>query len=204
MSEFLRVFSLHASTTADRAIVATAQWTALGAVVGFLSIAIAGFAIFASLVGLRRQLSDAYYSEIDRLYFDLTSLQLTVEGLAEKCGKPASQGGDAQYEAYALMVWNFIETVFDRCCEERGIGPKKRFSLRRVFIKSSRARAEASPLFETWRPVILKDARRHLPWFTTTPDLPFKGRFRVWVTEFLSREAEARRSSAERTQELKT
>jgi hypothetical protein len=49
-----------------------------------------------------------------------------------------------EYDAYAFMVWNFVETIYDRC---QGWGwSKKR-------------------LRETWYPVIAAENARHRGWF---------------------------------------
>lgn len=107
-----------------------------------------------------------FYSELDRLYFDLLSLAIEHPHLRtpERIGKhdelalqldyepyptghtdTAAEPTDkaikaAQYEAYALMVWNFLETLHDRC-------------------------EEYPDLLDTWAPVVSAENRAHRGWF---------------------------------------
>lgn len=66
-----------------------------------------------------------HYAELDRLYFDLLKLALEHPHLRN----PASIGNDAlrqqQYDTYAYMVWNFIETVIDRVEMEKVIARQR-------------------------------------------------------------------------------
>jgi hypothetical protein len=169
MPDFLRIFY----DPSANAVVATAQWTALGVMAGVASILVARAAVLFSLFQLRQQLSVTYYAEIDKLYFDLTSLLLTVDGLAAKCERGPGAASDPQYDAYCLMLWNFIETVFDRCCDGKG-----RFA--EAIPLWSWERSMKLRLLETWKPVIERDSRRHLAWFKA-PERPFKPRFQDWV-----------------------
>jgi hypothetical protein len=170
MTDFLRIFS----DPSANAALATAQWTALGVIAGVASIIVAGSAVLFSLFQLRQQLSAAYYAELDKLYFDLTSLLLTVDGLAATCDRADDAAHDPQYDTYCLMLWNFIETVYDRCCDGNG-----RFT--QEIPRWSWERSMKIRLFETWRPVIDRDGGRHLAWFST-PERPFKTPFRTWVS----------------------
>ena len=176
MPDFLRIFYDPSANT----VVATAQWTALGVMAGVASILVAGAAVFFSLFQLRQQLSATYYAEIDKLYFDLTSLLLTEDGLAAKCERGPSLGDDLQYDAYCLMLWNFIETVFDRCRDDKG-----RFG--EAIPLWSWERSMKRRLLETWEPVIERDGRRHLAWFNAA-ERPFKSPFKDWVASTFSGE----------------
>ncbi len=172
MPDFLRIFS-ESFPPSDHTAVALAQWTALGVMAGVISILVTGAAVALSVRALRRQLNAAYYAEIDRLYFDLTSLLLTANGLAAKCQQRPSPTSDPQYDAYCLMVWNFIETVFDRCCDEQG-----RFEI----SGRSWERIRKVKLFATWEATIRNDGSRHLAWFQADKNQHlFKPPFREWV-----------------------
>lgn len=168
MPEFLKLF-VGPPAGLDIGL-ASAQWTAIGVVAGVVSFLVAAIAILVSLHSLRRQLRAAHYTEIDRLYFDLTALKITVAGLHGKCLKEGDLE-DPQYDAYSLMLWNFIESVFDRCCDEQG-----RFG--RVPGRLAR-----SALMQTWMPVIRADGARHLAWFRASCETRFKPEFRRWVEE---------------------
>ena len=99
-------------------------------------------------------LRDAYYAELDRVYFELLKIGLERPELLSFPASPDPAKAD-QYGAYAFMVWNFVETIFDRC---------QGWSKRR--------------LRETWYPIIAAENALHRAWF----DLPenrrrFKQRF---------------------------
>ena len=104
-------------------------------------------------------LRDAYYAELDRVYFELLKIGLERPELLTYPTSPASASPDPakarEYDAYAFMVWNFVETIFDRC---------QGWSKRR--------------LRETWYPIIAAENALHRQWF----ELPenrrrFKQRF---------------------------
>lgn len=101
----------------------------------FISALIGGFALTGAILALylnQTQLEATleefresnhliHYAELDRLYFDLLKVALEHPHLRN----PASIGNDAlrrqQYDTYAYMVWNFIETVIDRVEMEKAI-----------------------------------------------------------------------------------
>jgi hypothetical protein len=110
--------------------------------------------LFYSVWSFTRTLRDAYYAELDRVYFELLKIGLErPELLAYPASPDPAKAG--QYGAYAFMVWNFLETIFDRC---------QGWSKRR--------------LRETWFPIIAAENDLHRAWF----ELPenrrrFKQRF---------------------------
>jgi hypothetical protein len=113
--------------------------------------------LFYSVWSFTATLRDAYYAELDRVYFELLKIGLERPELLAYPTSPASPdpAKAGQYGAYAFMVWNFIETIFDRC---------QGWSKRR--------------LRETWYPIIAAESALHRQWF----DLPenrrrFKQRF---------------------------
>jgi hypothetical protein len=110
--------------------------------------------LFYSVWSFKTTLRDAYYAEIDRVYFELLKIGLEKPELLTYPGSP-DPAKASQYGAYAFMVWNFVETIFDRC---------QGWSKRR--------------LRETWYPIIASENALHREWF----DLPenrrrFKQRF---------------------------
>ena len=119
--------------------------------------------LFYSVWSFKTTLRDAYYAEIDRVYFELLKIGLerpellTYPTLPTLPTSPTSPdpAKASQYGAYAFMVWNFVETIFDRC---------QGWSKRR--------------LRETWYPIIAAENALHRGWF----ELPenrrrFKQRF---------------------------
>jgi hypothetical protein len=112
------------------------------------------FTLFYSVWSFTRTLRDAYYAELDRVYFELLKIGLERPELLAFPASP-DPARATEYGAYAFMVWNFIETIFDRC---------QGWSKRR--------------LRETWYPIIDAENALHRGWF----DLPanrrrFKQRF---------------------------
>ncbi len=113
--------------------------------------------LFYSVWSFKTTLRDAYYAEIDRVYFELLKIGLERPELLTYPSSPASPdpAKASQYGAYAFMVWNFVETIFDRC---------QGWSKRR--------------LRETWYPIIASENALHRAWFEA-PDnrRRFKQRF---------------------------
>ena len=119
------------------------------------------FTLFYSVWSFTKTLRDAYYAELDRVYFELLRIGLERPELLSYPTSPASAdpAKAGQYGAYAFMVWNFLETIFDRC---QGWSKRK--------------------LRETWFPIIAAENDLHRAWF----ELPenrrrFKQRFVQFV-----------------------
>ena len=77
--------------------------------------------------------------------FELLKIALDRPHLVDFAGRRPDPNKQREYDAYAFMIWNFAETVFDRC---QGWGKK---SLR-----------------TTWYPVVAAENALHRKWF----DLP--------------------------------
>ena len=110
--------------------------------------------LFYTIWSFRTTLRDSYYAEIDRVYFELLKLGLERPYLVDfpKAHDPEKA---REYDMYAFMVWNFVETVFDRC---------QGWSKRR--------------LRETWYPVIAAENAKHREWFDVPENrLKFKKHF---------------------------
>ena len=101
------------------------------------------FTLFYSVWSFRTTLRDSYYAELDRVYFDLLNITVEHPDLLDHPASP-NPGRAREYDAYAFMVWNFVETIYDRC---QGWGWSKR------------------RLRETWYPVIAAENARHREWF---------------------------------------
>jgi hypothetical protein len=99
------------------------------------------FTLFYSVWSFRTTLRDSYYAELDRVYFDLLQIGLEHPDLLDFPGPP-DPAKAREYDAYAFMVWNFVETVYDRC---------------QGWWKGR--------LRETWYPVIAEENLRHRQWF---------------------------------------
>jgi hypothetical protein len=135
-------------------------WTraqVIAEVVGGIGIA---FTLFYSVWSFRTTLRDSYYAELDRVYFELLKIGLERPYLVDFPDTP-SAGKAREYDAYAFMVWNFVETVFDRC---------QGWSRRR--------------LRDTWYPVIAAENARHRQWFDAPENRrKFKDHFCQFIDE---------------------
>jgi len=113
-----------------------------------------------SVWSFRTTLRDSYYAELDRVYFELLKIGLEHPELLDF---PTSPHPDKarEYDAYAFMVWNFVETIFDRC---------QGWSKRR--------------LRETWYPIIDAENARHRNWFNLPENRrKFKAHFCRFIDE---------------------
>src|SRR5215469_15362436 len=99
------------------------------------------FTLFYSVWSFTTAIRDGYYAELDRVYFELLKIALERPYLLDFPTSP-DPNKQREYDAYAFMVWNFVETVFDRC---QGWGRKR--------------------LRETWYPVITAENALHRQWF---------------------------------------
>ena len=114
--------------------------------------------LFYSIWSFRTTLRDSYYAELDRVYFDLLQIGLEHPDLLDFPASPDPSNA-RRYDAYAFMVWNFVETVYDRC---QGWWKRR--------------------LRETWYPVIAAENARHRAWFDRPENrLKFKEPFRRFI-----------------------
>src|SRR5215468_8777712 len=89
-------------------------WSRVGVIAeAFGSIGIVA-TLFYSVWSFRTTLRDAYYAELDREYFELLKIGLERPELVTFAASP-DPAKAREYGAYAFMVWNFVETIFDRC-----------------------------------------------------------------------------------------
>lgn len=87
----------------------------------------------------------AHYAELDRIYLEL--LKLTVEHPHLRATDGARDAAQVrQYDSYAYMVWNFIETVADRLWPQDFVEPPSR-----VVSPPSTPRAFAGRTRRAWQ-----------------------------------------------------
>lgn len=113
-----------------------------------------------------RQIRSSHYSELDRIYMDILKMsidrqylrnekqiELFVAYLKAPEQKPPFRDKEfikkaKEYDVYAFIVFNFLETIHDRCDENRYL---YRFPDKR--------------LLNTWRGIIGEEYRLHHKWF---------------------------------------
>ncbi len=116
--------------------------------------------LFYSAWSFRTTLREGYYAELDRVYFELLKIGLERPYLRASL-PPVDPARASEYEAYAFMVWNFLETVVDRC--DGTSNPSLR---------------------ETWYPIVATECALHRAWFDAPENRrKFKERFRRFIEE---------------------
>jgi hypothetical protein len=115
------------------------MWTAFGAIAQSVASIMAIGALIYSMTTFRKSLETSHYTELDKMYFDLLKVALKKPHLV---AIPAmrSDAERIEYDVYAYMVWNFLETIYDRCSHDK-------------------------KLCATWYPVIIAEDRLHRKWF---------------------------------------
>lgn len=101
------------------------------------------------------------YDSIDRLYFDINKL---VIEFGDKISVPGSG-----YERYALLTYNFIETVFDTVTEA---------------AKTKNTKAEDQDLWDTWSVIIKQESIKHKDWLKDSKNVV---NFKPSFLEFLEK-----------------
>ena len=117
------------------------------------------FTLFYSVWSFTTALRDSYYAELDRIYFELLKIGLERPYLVNFATIP-EPGKQQEYDMYAFMVWNFLETIFDRC---QGLSRKR--------------------LRETWYPIVGAENKLHRDWFDRN-----RSKFKAPFSAFIERE----------------
>jgi hypothetical protein len=133
-------------------------WVAVGSILAGVGAIIAYSALRYSITTFTKTLSVSNYTELDQMYFDLLKMAVEDPHLIDP---DAARDADQQrkYDTYAFMVWNVMESVYDRCHGD-------------------------PELCETWYPAIDTEERRHRKWFDDPINRPkFKEAFRRFIDE---------------------
>jgi hypothetical protein len=115
------------------------EWTKVQVIVEAVAAVGIILTLLYSLWSFTRSLRAGFYTELDRMYFDLLKIAMDRPYLLNFAASPNDQQ-QREYEIYAFMVWNFLETVFDRCHQHR-------------------------QLRDTWYPIISAENMLHRKWF---------------------------------------
>ncbi|HEV2991864.1 MAG TPA: hypothetical protein VG759_25735 [Candidatus Angelobacter sp.] len=115
------------------------EWTKVQVIVEAVASVGIILTLLYSLWSFTRSLRASYYAELDRMYFDLLKIAMDRPYLLTFSASPNDQQRP-EYEIYAFMVWNFLETVFDRCHQHK-------------------------QLRDTWYPIISAENILHRKWF---------------------------------------
>ena len=107
------------------------------------TVVIAMFSILPNLRSMAEISRSTHYSELDKMYMEILSMAIDMPYLRNPrtlAKLPLDDDGRQRYETYAFVVWNFLETIHDRC-------------------------AEYPALKDTWGPVIGAELEIHRQWF---------------------------------------
>jgi len=101
---------------------------------------ILAFGIPYAIIDAGRKQRDTFYATMDRAYFDIQKLvidnpHLSQTGLVDKSAQQI-----IQYDAFAFIVWNFIESIYDYSKEEKALA-------------------------ETWECILKHESALHAEWF---------------------------------------
>ena len=145
------VFGLHIQKTTTVGDLAQT----IAVIVAFITLAISLWHFRKTLKESNKAIGSADYSELDQFYAEI--LKMAIERPYLRAPAPIRDDADAleadyraypqgseekhgQYDAYAYIVWNFLETIHDRCWNNQ-------------------------ELKGTWEPVIAAENRIHRGWF---------------------------------------
>jgi hypothetical protein len=113
-------------------------------------------AVAYSFITFKRSLKALHYAELDKMYFEILRTAIDKPYLRAPGGKHTTEQA-AEYDIYAYVVWNFIETVYDYCMKDE-------------------------ELRKTWYPAMEAENRLHRAWFNDTANHhKFKAEFHKFV-----------------------
>jgi hypothetical protein len=114
------------------------MWTAISSIMGVIATTLAIFALLYSMRTYRKTMQVVHYGEIDKMYFEILKEALNKPFLLQQ-NRECSFDEETQYNTYAFIVWNFLESIYDRCMLDH-------------------------TLQKTWFPIIEAERKIHLPW----------------------------------------
>jgi hypothetical protein len=130
-------------------------WLA-GLAEGF-GILVAIVAIIVSLLTFKSQHRSECYAKLDEMYFELQGLAMQDARLCYPDRHRGEAGFSEKYDLYASMVWNFLETIYDR------------------------SRGDIH-LCETWQPILEHESLAHRDWLCAGKNRTrFKSKFRTFL-----------------------
>jgi hypothetical protein len=122
------------------------------ALIWFKSEVIVAIAAFLTLLhelrSFRKSVKDLHYTELDNMYLELLKMAVDRPYLRQPDAiyrNPlAKTNQEREYDIYARMIWNFLETIEDRCHNH-------------------------PELEDTWHPVIRDEGTVHRQWIRKEP-----------------------------------
>lgn len=113
-------------------------WTAVSSIMGVIATMMAVFALLYSMRTYNKTMQIVHYGEIDKMYFEILKEALAKPHLVRQ-NVTRSEEQEVEYDIYAFIVWNFLESIYDRCMLDKA-------------------------LQATWFPIIETEREIHLSW----------------------------------------
>ncbi|MDQ1337271.1 MAG: hypothetical protein QG617_238 [Campylobacterota bacterium] len=130
----------------------TTLWTAISSIMGIIATMMAVFALLYSMRTYNKTMQIVHYGEIDKMYFEILKEALAKPHLVRQ-NIVRSEEEEVEYGIYAFIVWNFLESIYDRCILDDG-------------------------LQKTWFPIIETERATHLAWIKNPQNrIKFKDEF---------------------------
>ncbi len=135
------------------------------ALAALISSLLAGTALLYSMFAYTRNLKVSHYNELDRIYQSLLTLAFHSTYLTQP-ETITTKEQQEKYDIYAFMVWNFLESIYDKCLKDEH-------------------------LRDTWVPIIEVEGILHNKWFKREENMPkFKPQFSNFIEKLLGHSAE--------------
>ena len=131
-------------------------WTAISSLMGVIATTLAIFALIYSMRTYRKTMQVMHYSELDKMYFEILKEALAKPHLVRQ-GIERDTEQTTEYNVYAFIVWNFLESIYDRCMLD-------------------------AELKTTWFPIIQAERSIHLAWIQDNEN---RTKFKVAFLKFI-------------------
>lgn len=141
-------------------------YQALQALAAVISSVLAGTALLYSIFAYTRNLKISHYNELDKSYQVLLNIAFQNPFIIKPETITSKEQQD-KYDIYAFMMWNFLESIYDKCMKDNA-------------------------LKATWEPIICVEGNLHHKWFMRDDNKPkFKAIFCEYVENLLGGKAAA-------------
>lgn len=95
-------------------------WTAISSIMGIVATIMAVFALLYSMRTYNKTMQIVHYGEIDRMYFEILKEALAKPHLVRQ-NITRTEEEEVEYGIYAFIVWNFLESIYDRCMLDKSL-----------------------------------------------------------------------------------
>jgi hypothetical protein len=133
-------------------------WDAISSIMAVLATGMACFALIYSVKTYKKTMQTVHYGEIDKMYFEILKESLSKPHLS-KGTFHRNETEILEYDIYAFILWNFLESIYDRCEEDK-------------------------ELQKTWYPILEVEAINHKHWIELSENkIKFKDSFLQFVEQ---------------------